>query len=858
GTPTDSQTGKDSTDKVATRSEPAAKPLPTMKDGIPIFRREVVEKNRAADVPRFYFARFEDDVDVKQNLGDATASRLQSAALEIIRRIVDADPTRTGVAPKSSQSTAAATGDPKPSEHILVTWSGRLVVEALGADDPRRSGGETLATALGTPVRLSNRDGEAQCAKAVFRPDEKAMDLLGAQDAPVKLQTNQRGTLLGREVKTRREGDGFVVEVQGPGMLTLASGNQVAGALTSSPDSSSTIQFAETLQLQGRYLSKTSFGLASGVVTQKKHRVLDQADFKGRVRMRDDDLSMDADKVHVEFAAPLATVSDSDMKSAMIRRVHAEGNVAMTREADRLSAREVDIEFGDEVRGRMLPALMTAAGDVVAQQGTRSIVANDKLIVTFETVSGLQNSSANNETKKKEDRLGYQSDVRVKRLQAFGDVMVTDPTQGLDLSAKELDCTVREGREIETALVVGREDRPASVQLGALSVMGREVRMNVLDQRAEVPGAGRMTLLSQRDLDGRQSSKPVPIVITWRDGLNYQGRENRAVFTGSVHAASENSTTFDTDRLVVEFDEVQKEARPAEQASDWWIFNPLVRSWSAEKPSPENALWSSGGASKQPAYLLATGKAIVTTTVADPVTGELKTRASIRGPKLSVNLRQEVSKMLIEGDGSLLLEDFRSARATSDRTRREADSFFGVNESSGPSKTLITWRELMWYDFSIEQTRFEGDVQLKHFSGLGLDRLVRMQSKESTGSSSGRSTFLSCDVLTADFHSRTKPRPIASEDQRMGKISSDRLRQFQATGSVVLEDPMEGLSLSGDSVAFEKDRSLLAIHGSSTRPARVILQKPGEYPQDITTQRCFYNFATHSIELASQPTMRRR
>lgn len=92
----------------------------------------------------------------------------------------------------------------------------------------------------------------------------------------------------------------------------------------------------------------------------------------------------------------------------------------------------------------------------------------------------------------------------------------------------------------------------------------------------------------------------------------------------------------------------------------------------------------------------------------------------------------------------------------------------------------------------------------------------------------------------------------------MGKISSDRLRQFQATGSVVLEDPMEGLSLSGDSVAFEKDRSLLAIHGSSTRPARVILQKPGEYPQDITTQRCFYNFATHSIELASQPTMRRR
>ena len=43
----------------------------------------------------------------------------------------------------------------------------------------------------------------------------------------------------------------------------------------------------------------------------------------------------------------------------------------------------------------------------------------------------------------------------------------------------------------------------------------------------------------------------------------------------------------------------------------------------------------------------------------DPQTGKLQSRSRISGPKLTVDLRPEVSKMLIEGTGYLQLEDFR-------------------------------------------------------------------------------------------------------------------------------------------------------------------------------------------------------
>jgi hypothetical protein len=155
----------------------------------------------------------------------------------------------------------------------------------------------------------------------------------------------------------------------------------------------------------------------------------------------------------------------------------------------------------------------------------------------------------------------------------------------------------------------------------------------------------------------------------------------------------------------------------------------------------------------------------------------------------------------------------------------------------------------MWYDYSIEQTRFEGAVELTHLSGAELEK-VFVTSADAARIPAGRRTFLGCHVLSVDF--RERGAESASPDRRMGRISSERLRQFQGSGDVTLQDESAGISLSADSVGFEKDRSLLSIHGSRSRKARIVVQRPGEFPQDYSAERFFYNLATRTIESVDQ------
>jgi hypothetical protein len=234
----------------------------------------------------------------------------------------------------------------------------------------------------------------------------------------------------------------------------------------------------------------------------------------------------------------------------------------------------------------------------------------------------------------------------------------------------------------------------------------------------------------------------------------------------------------------------------------------------------------------------------------DPVGGRVKSRARIAGPQLSVDLRPEVSKMVIEGPGSLLLEDNRTAarRAPGPGTRSPG-GLFDVSEDTGPSNTLIEWNELMWYDFGVNQTRFEGDVSLKHFSGAELMRIRGRLIGDSAELPPGRATYLTCDVLTVDFLTHDERSP-GSNDRRFGGLSADRLKQFQASGSVVLQDQSEGISLTADRVVFWKDRNVLGIYGTPRRSAHIVTQKPGQLPNQLSVERLFYNLGSKNWRLS--------
>lgn len=156
----------------------------------------------------------------------------------------------------------------------------------------------------------------------------------------------------------------------------------------------------------------------------------------------------------------------------------------------------------------------------------------------------------------------------------------------------------------------------------------------------------------------------------------------------------------------------------------------------------------------------------------------------------------------------------------------------------------------MSYDFSIDQTRFEGAVSLRYFSGAQLARIRGGPVASSADTSSGRSTFMSCKVLTVDFLDRTD-RSRRAGDSRMGRLSAGRLRQFHASGSVVLQDRPEGLWLTAEDVIYEQPREILVVYGTPQRKARIVTQKPGQPPSQLRVERRFYNLATRRIELTS-------
>ena len=838
-------------------------------DRTPVFQPDS-DDDEKTKTPIRYFARFEGEVDVRQHIDGVLQARMRSDILEILRVLTQEDRARAGNRPAGDQTAAQESQADGPREKVELSWTGKLVLEALTPTHDRWTEDEvSRVTAIGDPVQIESPQWWARCNELAFDPKRAHVWLTGSPNKPVVVRSPTQGVMTGTSVFTKRTDDQLYMRVTGPGTLhRLENAGDDPESKTSATDehTQSVVHFAEQMEIKGRFVTKTTLDFTGGIST-REYRVIERAEFRGDARLVEGDTSMNAQVVTLFFDNKQFWRNDKPA----IRRISGEGHVVMTRGPDRMTCGKIDILMTTGIDGRPIPLTTTAVDNVVANQGERSIRARDKLVIEFETVTKAPPPFDPVKARAKAIAAGHdpttidwsevrrahesktRTEVGVKRLVVDGDVVIVDPTNGLDVRAEHVDCHLTDGSEISTALVLGTDAHPASAKLRDFTVTGAEIQLNVPDEWAIVPGPGRMTFNSFKDLDGRTVDHPIPISITWQKRMKYQGRENRAAFVGNVHATSASSTTVDCDdRLIVEFDDVVPPSSAAATQEDWWIFNDLFAKRSGEGKDDRLAP-SRSRFSKEPAHILALGNARVETSVFDPRTGERQSRALLIGPRLSLNLRSDVSKMLIEGPGKLLLEDFRPARPP-DETKKsrpnKSSGFFSLDRNSGPSKTLIEWKQFMWYDFSIDQTRFEGDVSLKHFSGAVLDKYFGTAKAGGAGAPPGRETYLTCDVLTVDFLDR-KARRREPKRRQMGKLSADRLRQFQASGSVELQDETENLSLMADRLVFERDRQLLEIHGSATQRARIYRYGKGTGRGMVQVERAFFNLATGELEMVN-------
>ncbi|MHC5110563.1 MAG: hypothetical protein ACYTHJ_11885 [Planctomycetota bacterium] len=839
-----------------------AKVAEVERSDVPIFDSDEKDKAREdrPDKSTLYFARFEGMVRARQVSDGEFGSTLNADVLSILRDFTRKDrermntPSQPGTAPRGAVRPAGKEKQPT-TERLILTWTERLNITAV-ADDMERLALPPGITATGSPVAIHSGGGSARCTSLTFLPDQAQVVLRSQPGQPASVALPDEGLITGKEIQFSESGDKFTITVAGPGGLRRGEGS---GA------DDTGIRFANNLVVHGRVVRENLIDFRAGI-TRRTARVLESAVFDGRSTIHEGETSLTADQMEVDFA----TARTSDGIKQGYRRLSGKGNVIMVQGKDQLTSDQMTIEL-TTMDGKPAPTKAIATGNVQAHQGARQIRCAGQLIVDFDYVAralpeynpirdyqkaveaGIDPSAIDWKARKALHESRSDRVLTVTRLRANEKVFVADSRQDLEVTGDSIDCYVTADQSISAARIEGRAEEPAALRLEQLNVVGNVIDLDALSENAAVDGEGMMTFLSQKDLDGQRVREPIPISITWGDSMLYSGEKNEAEFRGGVHASSRSSNTFDCDKLDVTFQEVKAKEEPAVQTRDWWVLNDVAGRL-ADGGGSSGGLYAIGGRSfdKEPAYMLATGNARAVMTEEEK-SGRRKSRATIRGSRLSVDLRDEISRMLIEDKGTLLLEDFRPAETTGSAASSQ-ESLFEIGQASGPSKTQITWQDQMWYDFGRKFAQFEGAVDLRYFSGRVLSEIFG-GTDSATGP--GRKTFLNCDTLTVAFASadeagRNVPQSMRRRRQ-VGGMSAATIDSFQALRGVRLNDESDDMKMfiEAERISFERENSLLSAFGRPNANASFSRIQEGQLPQRVKALRFQYNTSSGDLKLTN-------
>lgn len=841
-----------------------------MQGDVPVFRLSQAKSDNqdSGDAIR-YFARFEGDVDAVQETGGTAVARLIADWLEVYRTLEDR-PEQEGK--KDFEPTPAPIDAPQPpaADRMILTWSGPLRVETVGSNKtPTEEDLRDRVLAGGAPARVSSAQAEVSCARFEFIPETLAAEFFGNPDTPVQVQSHEQGRVEGAYILVKNEADRFEFVVEGPGVVSGDfGGNRPATAaqiaLNSPPQNNSIVSFSESLRGWGRIVQRLDIEF-TGHISRRESRVLDRAIFDGDVRVQSDQSTLESDLLDLTFGALRGWSKDRQY----LRHAKATGNVRWREGTNRLASGTIDIPLGLSADGRSIPEQLIAADNVVAVVDNRELRADDRILVEFErvkvarpekpgesesVVSGAGVPGGSSPPRTREEAFPA-------RLQAFGRVSVSDPSQPLHLEADELDCRLHGGREVDQAVLKGTPEHPASVSVDELQVFGETVSASLRDHWADVPGPGRMIVQSNTDLDGKRRSEPVPIDITWTESMQYRGRENVAQFTGSVKAIGPSETTFEGNRLRIELVDVEAAETVESAEAGTARINPALWDWGPLQPfvdriselnQKEEERSATPRLQKDIASVYLVGDAVVKAEQHDAQTGSLRSRALLAGPKMSVNRRSDVSKALVEGVGSLQLESFTMTTAGTESAAsapRRGDLFAAVDDGA-PHKTLIEWTGRMWYDFAIGQIRFEENVDLKFLSGAQIERVFKGPDRLSGSIPAGRATFLTSRLLTIELDPGDSD---PADEADFGKLESDRIARFHASGNVVLKDESEEAQswITATDVVYNRKAGIMMISGRPGEQARLVRQERGRLPIQTYFDHAIYHPATGKLDTSN-------
>jgi len=642
----------------------------------------------------------------------------------------------------TAQATTRPTG--RQGEPMIITWTGPLVLEPIGHTETP-SDKRFEVSAKGENLTLSDGRAKAFCREFTYRHPQMAGRLAGADGAPVRLELGGGDEVVCPEIRFSRQKElGLLI---GPGHIATTGREGAAfGASSSTQPSGGRISWEQSVAV--RFDAEP---VRDDDGTTRSLPFINEAIFFRNVELTSagtSDFMRCDDNLHVWMTKgqagwyPGKAVATGNVRARQERTNETHRRAEQPKEVSDILADEVTVNFEEVVedtpdgakRRRQRPKSMTAVGNV-----------------TVTTRRG--------------------DDVTT----ATADSITADVTR-------------------QSAVLKGK---PARIVQGQNEITGPEIHLTDSGrpggEAATVKGAGGITFVTDRNFAGQKLDKPRPVGIAWSEQMAFDGKRNKATFTGGV-ALSTGMNYIACKEMTATFKTVAEDASGAA---------------SADKGSGL-ALGVGGLGARRIETVNAKGEVSVRSIRMDQ-----RGRTLQRLKLLADSLHYDAASGQIDcyGYGTLLAEDYRSPKRDDERAGAAATGVTGGIDR--PWQTAFEWHKEMHLAQKTRSVNMSGRVGMWHRSGGHVLRDKKLKVPDWGELAEGRTTILGCEQLSAEFAPPRKlstTRPAAAEALDFDATSRvGPLELFTATRDVSLQDGP--FRLEGKRLTYRRSRGQAVLWG---------------------------------------------
>lgn len=299
-----------------------------------------------------------------------------------------------------------------------------------------------------------------------------------------------------------------------------------------------------------------------------------------------------------------------------------------------------------------------------------------------------------------------------------------------------------------------------------------------------------------------------PIEVTWADGAEVRGADDRIEITGAVSV-----WITDTDGSVRSATAGRVRVELAKKAAENAELGPDARRGVGPGVKPRGAGRLADSMdmdlfkNKEVARVLLHDNAVVNSRLtADD--GAMLQQFHLKSETITYDVRSR--RLAVPGPGRMLVEIHDPKDAAGDDDGAKQAKSGGAGESAalpgGNGVTAFEWRESMEYDESNGRAAMDGNVVVSH-------------QPDRKGEKAEVPVRLDADALTAIFESQSvrSGRPGAPDAGKNNKAPNLRLRSMNATGGIVIS--REGADLTAREISYDPADEWVIARGTDRNPA---------------------------------------